>query len=632
MIYINTTGKQNQVWLPKPYDIVISDCPGAEDAYNSGYTSGHTDGVEDGYDSGYTSGYTDGQASVDCTDFYNSGVTDGYGSGYTSGYTDGLNACSGGSCEGIWEEGYDSGYTDGQSSVDCTDFYNSGKTDGAAEQKAKMTELNVDNADLHVAPGGVLENDFYREDGWNHVWVAVDTTNWWDSGYTSGYTDGVNACSGGSYQEGYDDGWDAGYSSGKTDGIAEQKAKLASTAFTINGTYTRADGWSSVTVDVSGYTQEDLDAAFASGYSAGLRDCSGYTPGNATAITLNVASAITDSGQASVTVSPAGSSADITYTSSDTSIATVDSAGTITVLSSGTVTICATDANTQLQDCKTIIVTKTIPVPGDVLVGMYYVSSTTAATEILNPHYGTTGLTKMEYPYGYERPLATSFVFPTSGVQTIYFYPKRSQYVGQGYNFQNVKALIGAEMNSGVTEIFSATFANTSLYSVIIPSGAEIDRMAFKSTPLTSVTINEGLTTIGEECFADCKSLSSITLPSTLTVLPTSCFSGCTALSNITFNGNMTTFSANCFAYCTSLRNFVVPASVTGIGASCFEGDEDIESITFLRSTPAPLGDNATSLGSVAYTFPIYVPSQSVNAYKAEYLNYASRIQANPNE
>ena len=178
MIYINTTGKQNQVWLPKPYDIVISDCPGVEDAYNSGYTSGHTDGVEDGY-----------------------------GSGYTSGYTDGLNACSGGSCEGIWEEGYDSGYTDGQASVDCTDFYNSGKTDGAAEQKAKMTELNVDNADLHMSPGGVLENDFYREDGWNHVWVAVDTTNWWDSGYTSGYTDGVNACSGGSYQDGYDDGY-----------------------------------------------------------------------------------------------------------------------------------------------------------------------------------------------------------------------------------------------------------------------------------------------------------------------------------------------------------------------------------------------------------------------------------------
>lgn len=598
MIYINTTGKQNQVWLPKPYDIVINDCPDADDAYNSGYTSGYTDGLEDGY-----------------------------GSGYTSGYTDGLNACSGGSCEGIWEEGYDSGYTDGQASVDCTDFYNSGKTDGAAEQKAKMTELNVDNADLHMAPGGVLENDFYREDGWNHVWVAVDTTNWWDSGYTSGYTDGVNACSGGSYQEGYDDGWDAGYPSGKTDGIAEQKAKLASTAFTTNGTYTRADGWSSVTVDVSGYTQEDLDAAFASGYSAGLRDCSGYTP--ATSITLNVNSAITGTGQASVTVNPNDAGTDITYTSSDPSVATIDEDGVITVVDDGNVTFCAIDQITELQDCKTVSVTVGSGT-GVYLAGMYYVTSTTEPIEILNPNRGTTGLTKMEYPYGHERPLATSFVFPTSGVQTIYFYAKNPQFVGQGYNFHNVKDLIGTEINSGVTEIFGSTYQRTSLMSVEIPAGALLRYSAFTNTPLTSVTINEGVSTIGGASFAFCQSLPSVIIPSTLTVLPDYTFSNCNSLSSITFNGNMVSFGDECFKNCTSLRNFVVPASVTGIGASCFEGDEDIESITFLRSTPAPLGNNATSLGSVTYTFPIYVPAGSVEAYKAEYLNYAPRIQAIP--
>jgi len=543
MIYINKTGKQNQVWMPKPYDIVINDCPDADDAYNSGYTSGYTDGLEEGYPSGRTDGFEEG---------YTSGYTDGLNAcsggsceeewhdGYDSGYTDGLNACSGGSCEGIWEEGYDSGYTDGQASVDCTDFYNSGKTDG----------------------------------------------------------------------------------------IAEQKAKLTSTAFTSNGTYTRADGWNRVTVNVaSGYSKDDLDRAFQSGYTAGLRDCSGFTP--AADLTLNVASAITGTGQASVTVTPSEAGTDITYTSSDHSKATIDDNGVITVVGNGNVTFCVIDAITELQDCKTVNVTADSG-SGVYLAGMYYVTSTTEPTEILNPHRGTTGLTKMEYPYGYERPLATSFVFPTSGVQTIYFYPKNPQFVGQGYNFHYVKDLIGTEINSGVTEIFGSSYQKTSLMSVEIPAGALLRYSAFTNTPLTSVTINEGVSTIEGASFAFCQFLPSVIIPSTLTVLPDYTFLNCNALSSITFNGNMASFGDGCFKNCTSLRNFVVPASVTGIGASCFEGDEDIESITFLRSTPAPLGNNATSLGSVTYTFPIYVPAGAVEAYKAEYLNYASRIQPIP--
>lgn len=40
------------------------------------------------------------------------------------------------------------------------------------------------------------------------------------------------------------------YFEGKADGIAEQKAKLDSSTFTKNGTYTREDGWNQITVDV----------------------------------------------------------------------------------------------------------------------------------------------------------------------------------------------------------------------------------------------------------------------------------------------------------------------------------------------------------------------------------------------
>lgn len=84
-----------------------------------------------------------------------------------------------------------------------------------------------------------------------NVEVEVPVMEYYQSGYTSGYTDGFNTgytsgCTDG-YQEGYGDGFTTGYTSGMT----EQKAKLVSTAVTLNGTYSREDGYSSITVNVS---------------------------------------------------------------------------------------------------------------------------------------------------------------------------------------------------------------------------------------------------------------------------------------------------------------------------------------------------------------------------------------------
>ena len=45
--------------------------------------------------------------------------------------------------------------------------------------------------------------------------------------------------------------YDEGYSNGKTAGITEQKAKLDSSTFTSNGTYTREDGWNEIEVAVT---------------------------------------------------------------------------------------------------------------------------------------------------------------------------------------------------------------------------------------------------------------------------------------------------------------------------------------------------------------------------------------------
>lgn len=209
------------------------------------------------------------------------------------------------------DEGYD-GLSEVAVSINVASGggYDEGYEDGVADQKAKLSTISV------------TENGTYtRSDGYSAITVNVPQ--------------------GQSYDEGYEDG------------EAAQKAKLVSTAVTENGTYTREDGYSAITVNVD----DRYDEGYADGFAAGASACSGSF---VSALTLNVDSAITDYGTATTTYSPATAITDIYYTSSDPTIATIDSGtGIITVLSNGTVTICAKDGITHLQDSKQVNVTKT---------------------------------------------------------------------------------------------------------------------------------------------------------------------------------------------------------------------------------------------------------------------------------
>lgn len=547
MVYINTTGKHNEVWLDKPYATITvecPDCPSTEDAYNSGWT----DGSEDGYHKGYQSGYTDG-----------------------------LEACSGGSCEGIYESGF---------------------TAGEEAQKAKLSALTI------TSDWG----NYTNENGWSSVTVNVPMKKWLDEEimengrYTYDPYPDYKGYKAAKITVNVPDRYNEGYNSGFTDGVNS--------------------------VECSGYTQADLDAAFTSGYSAGLRDCSGYTP--ATSITLNVDSTITGTDQASVTVNPSDAGTDITYTSSDPSKATIDEDGVITVVGDGNVTFCAIDQITELQDCKTVNVTADSGT-GVYLAGMYYVTSTTEPTQILTRNYGhDILLDKMEYPLGHSRETSNYFTFPATGMQTVYFYFKDPTTIPDK-TFSGVTQLVGVNIPSVVNKIGDGAFRETSLTEVTIPSGVSLASYAFTRIPtLTAVTLGEGLSfSGGMECFSRTP-ITSITFPQSISAAPSHVLYNCSALTNVVFNGTLERLGDAAFGNCIALRNYVIPSSVTFIGESCFVGIPNIGSITLLRATPTPLDDNTTSLGYITETFPIYVPAGSVEAYKAEYLNYAPRIQAIP--
>ena len=593
-------------------------------------------------------------------------LEDAFDSGYTAGQED----CSGDTCEGVFESGYTSGHTD-----------------GIAEQKAKMTELDVDNGDLEMSPGGVLEKDFYNTDGWNHVWVAVDTIDWWNSGYTSGVT--------------------------------EQKAKLVPTAITQNGTYSREDGgFSQVEVNVptgqtinnqnksayidnnqvelvytsktdsynyqlignyldytynsgytglnrlrlhvdinaseaielgydsgytsgytdgvnsvvcSGYTQEDLDAAFESGYTAGQDNCSGATPEE-----LHEA-----------------------YTSGFTL---------------GRDTCNFIEA---VYDVKSTTEPTVVPGVGNARFKRGILSDGT----VMNP-------------VSYNSRMG--YVFPSSGLQTVY-YELGSYWTDWSQAFMECEDLVSIEIPDGVTRLGYNTFRGCksltgitipesvtgigydaisscdSLSSITIPdSVVNMDNNPMRNNPaLTTVNFGSGMTYVPSSCFFWDTSLTGFTIPPTVTVLCGSCFSSCESLSSITIPDTVTSMGGTCFFECRNLSevtystgmteipewtfigcnlsqfeipdtivkigdialkgnpltSLVIPSGVTEFGEMVLDNCSALTSVTFTSTVPPTFGN--LPLGPTRYRYPIYVPCKSVDAYKAALPDYAERITCN---
>lgn len=93
----------------------------------------------------------------------------------------------------------------------------------------------------------------------------------------------------------------------------------------------------------------------------------------------------------------------------------------------------------------------------------------------------------------------------------------------------------------------------------------------------------------------------------------------------------VTEISVYVFYNYSPLISITIPASVTSIGDYAFSSCSKLASVTMLRTTPPTLGGTSV-FSSTSSALVIYVPAESVNAYKAKsrWSNYASRIQAIP--
>ena len=128
---------------------------------------------------------------------------------------------------------------------------------------------------------------------------------------------------------------------------------------------------------------------------------------------------------------------------------------------------------------------------------------------------------------------------------------------------------------------------------------------------MTSVTIPNTVTSIGDFSFYFCENLVDITIPNSVISIGRNAFADCTGLSSITISNSVTTIGYAAFFECSALTEVNIPNSVTTIGDHAFRSCPRLTSVTIPNSITSLEGVFSDCPGLTSVTIPNSVTSMN---------------------
>lgn len=133
-------------------------------------------------------------------------------------------------------------------------------------------------------------------------------------------------------------------------------------------------------------------------------------------------------------------------------------------------------------------------------------------------------------------------------------------------------------LSNSIEEIGDYAFRNNTALTTVSLGGniKTIGGFAFYKTSVSSINIPNNVTIIGESCFAENTKLEKVTIGTGCKELPTNVFSGCSALASVVLNDGLETISDAAFANCKSLESISIPGTVGTIGTTQTSGPDKL--------------------------------------------------------